>query len=279
MDRAQIAARLDEYRDTFVEEYNAFKLKSGVPGRLARRAARQGLLRNYYGLQYYSPDGKWSRPEWRPSLGERLFFLKHRLLSKIPGRAHRYSEADQKRLWLIRGGENYSFESETPSSRGFAERFFREFFQMVDVADDASIMELGCGSGRNLSILKELGFTDLRGVDFSVTQVEFCRERGFDVRLMNIAELDFPDRSFDLVFTNSVLLHVPPDRITRVLHEAIRVSRNLTAFREDTYESELFEGHVYKYNYLERLNELGFRPERVGEFMVIRRDPGDGGSR
>jgi len=260
-----------------VEEYNAFKLKSGVPGSLARSAAKQDLLRNYYGLQYFSPDGKWSRPQWRPTFAERMFFVRHRILSKIFGKAHRYSEVDQKRLWHIRGGENYSFESETPASREYARRYLRDLFESTPVAKDGPIIELGCGSGRNLSLLKDLGYSSLKGVDFSATQVEFCLKQGFDVRLMNIAELDFPDRSFDLVFTNSVLLHVPPDRIARVLGEAIRVSRNLVAFREETCEKELFQGHVYKYNYSRRLGELGFPCEKVGEFIVVRRDrPGAG---
>ncbi len=271
MDRAEIIELLNKYRDTFVEEYNAYKLKSGVSGSLARSAVSMDLVRNYYGLQYFCPTGEWAREKWNPTPGERLFFLKHRVLSKIFGESHVYSEVDQKRLWRIRGGENYSFESETPESRGFAERFFREFFDNEPFPPEASIIELGCGSGRNLAILKEMGFTNLKGVDFSETQVEFCRKRGLDVQFMNIADLEFPDGSIDLVFTNSVLLHIPPDKIEQAMKEAARVSGSMAAFREDSYKEEIFEGHVYKYNYEKRLTELGFSPEKIGEFIVLRR--------
>jgi hypothetical protein len=270
MDRSDIIRALDSYKDAFVEQYNAFKLKGGVPKSLANAARGYDLVRDYYGLDYFCPSGQWARPKWQPGFSERMFFLRHRVMSALFGKSHVYSEADQKRLWTIRGGENYSFESETSESREFARRFFRELFDVIPIPSDASIIELGCGSGRNLALLREMGFTNLKGVDFSQTQVEFCVRNGFDVRLMNIAELGFGDREFDLVFTNSVLLHVPPDRIEKVLREAIRVSKGLIAFRENTYENESFEGHVYKYNYFDRLARLGHASERVGEFIVVR---------
>lgn len=271
MSKDEIIRSLDNFKDTFVEQYGAYKLKGGVPGNLLKSARKADLVRNYFGLDYYNPDGDWIRPKWSPSLSERWFFFRHRVLAKLKGKSHVYSEADQKRLWTIRGGENYSFESEAEESREYAREFFTTLLEIVPVARDALVLELGCGSGRNLALLKEMGFTHLKGVDFSETQVEFCKKNGFDVQLMDISELEFPDNSFDLVFTNSVLLHVPPDNIERVMKEAVRVSKSIVAFREHSYGEEVFKGHVYKYNYLTRLSGLGFTPEKVGEFIVVRK--------
>ena len=206
-------------------------------------------------------------------MGERWFFFKHRILSKILGKSHVYSEADQKMLWKIRGGENYSFESETAESKEFARKFFSELFEKVNLPKDASIIELGCGSGRNLLILKEMGYANLKGVDFSQTQVELCRNLGLDVSQMDISALEFPDRDFDLVFTNSVLLHVPPSKIETVMKEAVRIARKIVAFRENTYDKEEFSGHVYKYDYFKRLSDLGFEPVGLGEFILFRVTP------
>jgi 2-polyprenyl-3-methyl-5-hydroxy-6-metoxy-1,4-benzoquinol methylase len=270
MNRDGIIAELDKHKDTFVEQYNAHKLKPGVSGAVLSQARRLDIVRNYYGLQYYSPDGKWSRAKWQPSAAERWFFFKHRLLSRLFGKSHVYSESDQRTLWKIRGGENYSFESETSESREFARRFFGELFKAIALPKDASIIELGCGSGRNLLILKEMGYTNLKGVDFSETQVAFCRDLGLDVSLMDISALGYPDRSFDLVFTNSVLLHVPPSRIEKVMRETVRVAKNIVALRENTSDEEEFSGHVYKYNYLKRFGDLGFEPVREGEFILLK---------
>ena len=271
MSKDEIIRSLENFKDTYVEQYGAYKLKSGVPGNLLKSARKSDLVRNYFGLDYYNPDGSWARAKWSPSLSERWFFFRHRVLSKLKGKSHVYSEADQKRLWHIRGGENYSFESEAEESREFARKFFTELFELIPVEKDAPVIELGCGSGRNLNILREMGFTNLKGVDFSESQVEFCRKNGFDVQLMDISNLEFPESSFDLVFTNSVLLHVPPDNIEKVMREAVRVSKSVVAFREHSYEEEVFKGHVYKYSYLNRLSGLGFSPEKVGEFIVVRK--------
>src|SRR4051794_10833688 len=42
----------------------------------------------------------------------------------------------------------------------------------------ARIVDLGCGGGEFLHFLTELGYESVRGVDFSVEQVQRCRERG-----------------------------------------------------------------------------------------------------
>ena len=271
MDRNEIIRNLDNYKDTYVEEYNAYKLKSGTSLKAINAGIGLDIIRNYYGLLYFNEKGDWSKPKWRPNFSERLFFLRHRILGKILGKSHVFTEIDQKRLWTIRGGENYAFESDTTESREYARRFFTELFKKIPIAKDASIIELGCGSGRNLALLKEMGFTNLRGVDFSPTQVAYCVKSGFDAVEMNIAKLRFSEASFDLVYTNSVLLHVPPDAITNVLKEAVRISKGLVAFREKTYEVEDSEGHVNRYNYVRRLREIGCEGEIVGEFVVVKK--------
>ncbi len=269
MNRNEIVKSLDPFKDTFVASYNAWKLKSGVPSNLVGAAKKHDIIRYYYGLQYYNPDGTWSQPKWNPSLSERWFFFRHRMLSKLLGKSYKFSEQDQQRLWTIRGGENYSFESETPESREFARRFFTDFFEKVPLDKDASILELGCGSGRNLLLLREMGFTNLHGVDFSPSQVEFSVQQGLDAKIMNISDLEFDDNSFDFVYTNSVLLHVPPDKIEKVIHEAVRVSSSIVAFREDLHKENTNEGHVYKRDYVGLIEKLGYKTEIVGEFIRI----------
>jgi len=58
MNKELIKAELDKHKETFVEQYNAYKLKSGVPSDLISNARRLDIVRNYYGLQYYSPDAQ-----------------------------------------------------------------------------------------------------------------------------------------------------------------------------------------------------------------------------
>jgi len=269
MTRDELITQIDKYTDTFVEGYSAYKIKSGLPSSVLAEAKKLDLIRDYHGLLYFNADNTWAKPRRKPSFDEWLFFTKHKILKMILGDKHIYTEADQKKLWEIRGGENYGFESETQESKQFAQKFFRELFQLKQLAKDAAILELGCGSGRNMMVLKDLGYTNILGVDFSETQIKYCHGLGLNVRRMDITNLDFNDSSFEFVFTNSVLLHVPPQSIEKTIREAVRVTRGFVGFREHSYDLDNYKGHVYKRNYENLINGLGFKVEKTGEFFTI----------
>lgn len=58
----------------------------------------------------------------------------------------------------------------------------RKYLPLVeDLATDAPVLDLGCGSGRFLAFLRAQGFTNLYGVDVSHEQVTLCRAKGFEV--------------------------------------------------------------------------------------------------
>jgi SAM-dependent methyltransferase len=88
--------------------------------------------------------------------------------------------------------------------------------------DGFTVLDAGCGSGRNLDVLARYGAAS--GVDISPHAVAAAHARGHtDVRLGNVENIPFPDDSFDLVTCLDVLEHMPDDR--RVLRELRRVTR------------------------------------------------------
>ncbi len=74
------------------------------------------------------------------------------------------------------------------------------------------ILDIGCGTG---ALLKELDqYGDCFGVDFSSQAVQFCIERGIlQVKEGSIAEIPYPDESFDLVLALDILEHIPDDSV------------------------------------------------------------------
>jgi 2-polyprenyl-3-methyl-5-hydroxy-6-metoxy-1,4-benzoquinol methylase len=44
---------------------------------------------------------------------------------------------------------------------------------------EAKILDIGCGFGLFLSKIKELGYTNVSGVDIDVDAVNFCKEKGY----------------------------------------------------------------------------------------------------
>ncbi len=89
-------------------------------------------------------------------------------------------------------------------------------------AEGSDILELGCGTGLILERLSMVA-ESAKGIDISAGMIEKAKQRGLDVSLGSVTELDFEDESFDLVYSFKVLAHVPD--IGKALAEAARVTR------------------------------------------------------
>jgi SAM-dependent methyltransferase len=82
-----------------------------------------------------------------------------------------------------------------------------------------SILDFGCGPGRDLVAFGELGHTAV-GLDGSEAFVRMARElSGCEVLHQNFLALDLPAGRFDGIFANASLFHVPCQELPRVLGE------------------------------------------------------------
>ncbi len=71
---------------------------------------------------------------------------------------------------------------------------------------NASILDAGCGTGKNMEFFTSLGYTNVQGFDYSADAIEFCRQRGLEqVQLGNIITIDHPNDSFDVISCMDVL--------------------------------------------------------------------------
>src|SRR6476659_6708241 len=75
----------------------------------------------------------------------------------------------------------------------------------------SSVLEFGCGSGRNLAVLRDLTPARLVGVDLNPTAVAWgCENFGLDLRVGDEAWLPAQGAdAFDIVYTVSVIDHIP----------------------------------------------------------------------
>ena len=84
------------------------------------------------------------------------------------------------------------------------------------------LLDVGCGTGRNLVELAGLG--PASGADPSASAVAFCRARGLaDVHQAGLEALPFEDRAFDLLLACDVVEHVDHD--VAALGELRRVAK------------------------------------------------------
>ncbi len=82
-----------------------------------------------------------------------------------------------------------------------------------------SILDFGCGPGRDLAAFRALGHTPI-GLEGSGPLAALARENsGCEVWEQNFLSLTLPAGSFDGVFANASLFHVPGLALSRVLRE------------------------------------------------------------
>lgn len=82
-----------------------------------------------------------------------------------------------------------------------------------------TILDLGCGPGRDLKVFSELGHlaTGLEGAAHFAAMARSYS--GCQVWQQDFLRLDLPDSLFDGVFANATLFHVPGQELPRVLLE------------------------------------------------------------
>ena len=71
---------------------------------------------------------------------------------------------------------------------------------------NARILDVGCGQGYALDIFKKFGFNSV-GITLGENNLNLCQGKGHEVYKMDQSFLDFPDKSFNLVWCRHCLEH------------------------------------------------------------------------
>jgi SAM-dependent methyltransferase len=91
--------------------------------------------------------------------------------------------------------------------------------QYIEGEPRFTILDFGCGPGRDLRVFAELGHIAV-GLEGAAHFAEMARAHsGCEVWQQDFLKLDLPDTYFDGVFANAALFHVPRQELPRVLLE------------------------------------------------------------
>ena len=149
-------------------------------------------------------------------------------------------------------------------SRGakeFAENFSREkidpdYLSLVkdfaDRVEDGKILDAGCGPGRDSRLLIDKGF-EATGIDLSEEMIEIASQGKGDYQVMDVRDLEFPDKTFDGVLANQLLVFFKGEERRKAFRELERVLKSGgTIFLglkkgEKTFEREKYGSSIKQY--------------------------------
>lgn len=139
-----------------------------------------------------------------------------------------------------------------------------------------SILEVGCGYGPNLYLLaQKFPNIALTGIDINSPSIQegnkfLTKEKISNVKLSigKVNELNkFQDKSFDIVFTDALLIYIGPDKIKKTIQEMLRITRRALILVEWHYKEQnkdpqglgVYHWGCWKRNYVNLLKQ--FVPE------------------
>lgn len=109
----------------------------------------------------------------------------------------------------------------------------------------ASILDVGCGPGRDANVFASHGF-DVTGIDFSSKMIALAKQNAplCTFYVMDIENLSFPSDSFDGIWASCALLHVPKRNLHTVLerfHTILKTKGSLYLSVKQSHLQETFE--------------------------------------
>ena len=127
----------------------------------------------------------------------------------------------------------FAFESRMRGSVDAIRERQRRYVE--DFRDAAPVLDIGCGRGELLQLLRESDI-DARGIDADADMVAYARGEGLDVEQADLVEyLDrLDDRSLGGIFMGQVVEHLPPGVLVRSLELAAQKLRPAGVFVAET---------------------------------------------
>lgn len=138
----------------------------------------------------------------------------------------------QESYWTIGGGRAYDggrFRCPAEMDALYLARF--GLVPSLDLAGPLigcdSILEVGCGRGNMLEVMRHAGLSALAGVEADPIAVAEAAQHRPHLGIVHglAAALPFGDGAFDATYTAGLLIHVAPEDIPAVVGELVRVTR------------------------------------------------------
>lgn len=176
---------------------------------------------------------------------------------------------------------------ETNTSFGTEQRVF--IGNLVKNNNISSVLELGCNSGGNLLYISKISpETKICGIDICQNAIEYGKTIENNLAEFIVGSLydlsQFKDKSFDLVFTRGVLLHISHEKVGYIIENMLRIANKFVfnmEFNEKNNRVMRHSGnipHAFSHNFKSLYSSLG-KNANIQTMEKITGKYGKGGAR
>lgn len=122
---------------------------------------------------------------------------------------------------------------------------------------ESTILDVGCGGGIKTRYIAEKGY-NVMGIDFSDKMIEIAKREnpGVEFAVVDMYDIDTLEKTFDGIFVQAALLHIPKARVMEVLNKMKdRLNPNgllyiaVKGIRDDGIEEDIKTENDYGYDY------------------------------
>ena len=117
------------------------------------------------------------------------------------------------------------------------------------LAADARILDVGCGDGFHLRLLRQYGNKSwtLEGIDFDKRAVEMAKKSGLIVHRGSVESIELPQNAYDLAFMIQTIEHLEkPDEVLRSIRKLLKPGGKLVIVTDST---DAFDFRFFKRSY------------------------------
>jgi len=158
--------------------------------------------------------------------------------------------------------DKYAQERDSRGMQAWKVQERANFLTLLKQGQRHTLLEIGAGTGRDGKFFHDQGLETIC-IDLSPAMVGLCRQKGLTAYVMDIGDLQFPDGSFDAIYSMNSLLHLPKVEFPGVLRQMDRLLKPDGLVFIGVYGGFDFEGTWEKDGYVpERFYSL-FSDERL----------------
>jgi cyclopropane fatty-acyl-phospholipid synthase-like methyltransferase len=90
------------------------------------------------------------------------------------------------------------------------------YLSLLQQEHKKTLLEIGAGTGRDSKYFQDHGLETVC-IDLSPAMVELCKQKGLTAYVMDMADIQLRDGSFDAIYSMNSLLHIPKAELPAIL--------------------------------------------------------------